>query len=305
MDSYILTTSGISKTYGKYDALKPISINVPYGSIYGIVGKNGAGKTTLMRLITGHSLPTSGELKLFSGDMTLSECRKRTGSMIESPSFYPYLSARKNLEYYRQQLGIPEKGRIDEVLELVGLTDTGDKRYSSFSLGMKQRLGLALSLLNNPDMLILDEPINGMDPVGIVEIRNLLQKLNRDKQMSIIISSHILSELESLATDYAFIDKGILLEEVTAKTLHERCQSFLELCVDNTERTCTILEQQLGCKDYDILPNNIVRIFNKMHESADITGTLIKEGVNIISINSKSLKLEDYFISLVGGSTNA
>lgn len=237
MSDIVLATHGLSRSYGKSAALDQASLTVRKGDIYGLVGRNGAGKTTLMRLVTGQSTPTAGAVELFGqSGRDLEKARGRTGAMIEIPSFAPFLTARENLEYYRIQRGIPGKNVVDEVLEQVDLRDTGKKKFKSFSLGMKQRLGLALALMNHPDFLILDEPINGLDPEGVAEFRQLLKQLNRDRQTTILISSHILTELSSVASCYGFLEKGRLLEEISAETLHEKCRTCLRLTVDDAAK---------------------------------------------------------------------
>ena len=223
MSELILQTRDLTRRYGHTLALDHAALSVEKGQIFGLVGRNGAGKTTIIRMVTAQTAPTEGELSLFgeTGEKALSRARSRTGAMVETPSFYPYLTARQNLEYYRLQRGIPGRRVVDEVLEEVDLASTGKKTFKNFSLGMKQRLGLALALMNHPEFLLLDEPINGLDPEGIVEFRNLLLQLNRERQTTILISSHILSELGNLATCYGFIDNGRMLEQISAKALAE------------------------------------------------------------------------------------
>jgi len=245
MEESILITRNLSKSYGKFEAVKDTNINIKKGSIYGLVGKNGAGKTTLLRMIAGQTMITSGEIQLFSET-----------TMIETPSFFPYLTAEENLEYYRVQRGIAGSECIKQLLKDVGLEDTKKKKFKSFSLGMKQRLGLALAMMNNPDFLVLDEPINGLDPMGIVEIRNLLLKLNEEKNITIIISSHILSELASIATEYGFIERGQMVEQISAEELKEKCKECLEISVDNAEKAAVLLEDKLNCHEYEVLPNS-------------------------------------------------
>ena len=216
MSEAILQTQELTRRYGHTLALDRASITVEKGQIFGLVGRNGAGKTTLIRLISGQSIPTSGQISLFgqTSDSGLNRARSRTGAMVEIPSFYPYLTARQNLEYYRIQRGIPGKNCVDEALELVNLTDTGKKKFKTFSLGMKQRLGLALALMNQPEFLLLDEPINGLDPEGIVEFRELLLRLNRERQTTILISSHITSDLEKVADYITYLHQGkVVLSE--------------------------------------------------------------------------------------------
>ena len=202
MAEYVLVTRALTKRYGAAAAVDGVDLAVEKGQIYGLVGRNGAGKTTIIRMLTAQTVPTTGEIELFgqATEKGLATARARTGAMVETPSFYPYLTARENLEYYRRQRGIPGAQCVDRALEQVGLHDAGKKKFKQFSLGMKQRLGLALALMNHPDLLLLDEPINGLDPEGIVEFRNILLELNRQRETTILISSHILSELSNIAT---------------------------------------------------------------------------------------------------------
>ena len=220
---------------------------------------------------------------------------------MEIPSFYPYLTARQNLEYYRIQRGIPGKNCVEEALELVNLTDTGKKKFKTFSLGMKQRLGLALALMNQPEYLLLDEPINGLDPEGIVEFRELLLRLNRERQTTILISSHILSELSALATHYGFIEKGKVLETISGADLREKCRECLELTVDDAPRAARVLEQQLGTRDYEVLPGNQLRVYAFLDDPQTVNRTLLEQGVGLISTQQKDSNLEDYFLNLIGG----
>lgn len=307
MKESVLITRNLSKHYGKFEALKSTSIDIKKGEIYGLVGKNGAGKTTLLRMIAGQTMPTSGEVELFSETTPkgLDDSRKRIGAMIETPSFFPYLTAAENLEYYRIQRGIPDSDCIKQLLKEVGLSDTKKKKFKSFSLGMKQRLGLALAMMNNPDFLVLDEPINGLDPMGIVEIRNLLLKLNQEKNITIIISSHILTELASMATEYGFIDKGNLVEQISAEELKEKCKECIEVNVNNAEKVAVLLENKLDCHEYEILQNNIIRIYRFTDKPSKISSLIINNGIELNSMVVKGTSLEDYFVSLVGGDINA
>ena len=302
MSEIVLATHGLTRAYGQSRALDNVSITVEKGEIYGLVGRNGAGKTTLMRLVTGQSAPTAGSVELFGQTgRELARARSRTGAMIETPSFAPFLTARENLEYYRIQRGIPGKNCVDEALELVNLTDTGKKKFKTFSLGMKQRLGLALALMNQPEFLLLDEPINGLDPEGIVEFRELLLRLNRERQTTILISSHILSELSALATHFGFIEKGKVLETISGANLREKCRECLELTVDDAPRAARVLEQQLGTRDYEVLPGNQLRVYAFLDAPQTVNRTLLEQGVGLISTQQKDSNLEDYFLNLIGG----
>jgi len=307
MKESILITRNLSKVYGKFQAVTSTNINIKIGQIYGLVGKNGAGKTTLLRMIVGQTMQTSGEIELFSEttDKGLESSRRRIGAMIETPSFFPYLTAAENLEYYRIQRGIPGSECIEQLLKDVGLSDTKKKKFKSFSLGMKQRLGLALAMMNNTDFLVLDEPINGLDPMGIVEIRNLLLKINEEKNVTIIISSHILSELSSIATEYGFIERGHMVEQISAEDLKEKCKECLEVSVNNAEKAAVLLEDKLNCHEYEILPNNIIRIYKFTDTPSKVSSLIVNNGIELNSMTVNGTSLEEYFVSLVGGGINA
>lgn len=307
MTEPILVTHGLTKRYGSTAAVDHVDMTIEKGQIYGLVGRNGAGKTSIIRMISAQSRPTSGELRLFGAHTPsgLSRVRARIGAMVETPSFYPYLSARKNLEYYRLQRGIPGRDCVDEALDQVGLLEAGSKPFKAFSLGMKQRLGLALALMNRPDFLLLDEPINGLDPEGIVEFRTLLLRLNRERETTILISSHILTELSNIATHYGFLDKGRMLEQLSVRQLHEKCRACLQLTVDNAGKAVTILEQMLHCRDYEVLPGNILRVYDYLSEPQTVTAALSTQGVALLGVESRGSDLEEYFLSLIGGGKHA
>lgn len=306
MTETVLHTKGLTKRYGSHTAVDRAELTVEKGQIYGLVGRNGAGKTTIIRMVTGQTIPTAGEISLFGATgKNLMKVRARTGVMVETPSFYPYLTARQNLEYYRIQRGIPGKGTVDQALEEVDLADTGKKTFKNFSLGMKQRLGLALALMNRPDFLLLDEPINGLDPEGIVEFRNLLLKLNRERQTTILISSHILPELANLATCYGFIDNGVMLEQITARALEEKCRACIEIQVEDPSAAALILERQLGTRDYEVLPGGVLRLYSFLDQPQTVARTLVEGGASLRSIESRGANLEDYFLSMIGGVRHA
>lgn len=307
MNNTVLKTKDLSKKYRKTFVVDHVNIEIKKGDIYGLVGKNGAGKTTLLRMITGLTLPTSGEMEIFNETASegLNKARMRTGCIIETPSFYPYLSARKNLEYYRIQKGIAESNVIDDVLSVVGLSEVGNKKFKNFSLGMKQRLGLALAMMANPDVLILDEPINGLDPTGIVEFREILLKINRERNVTIIISSHILTELEQLATTYGFIHEGKFIEQISAKDLEEKCKSCLAIKAKNIDNAVAVFETKLNTTNYEVLNNNEIRLYDYLNEPELVVETLVNNGVKLSSIIETGTNLEDYFIKLVGGNKHA
>lgn len=303
----VIKTYSLSKKYVDNNALLDVNITVNKGDIYGLVGNNGAGKTTLLRILTGQSEASSGNFELFSKSLPkdLSRERKNIGAIIESPSFYPNLTVEKNMEYYRIQRGIPGKDKVSKALKIVNLLDVKKRKFSQLSLGMKQRLGLALAIMTEPEILILDEPINGLDPSGIIEIRNLLLKLNKEKNITIIISSHILVELANIATCYGFLSKGKLVKEISAKQLNENCRSFLEIKVTNANKFAALLEQQLGYTDYKVLPGEIIQIFDSKREAIEISELAISNNIGLLKLDEKVVKLEEYYMSLMGECQNA
>jgi len=303
----ILKTKNLTKKYHNQLAVNNVNMEIKQGDIYGLVGKNGAGKTTLLRMISGLTMPSSGEIDLFNetSSQGLNKSRMRTGAIIETPSFFPYLSARKNLEYYRIQRGIAEKDSIDYALKIVGLHDTGNKKFKNFSLGMKQRLGLALTIMSSPDILILDEPINGLDPTGIVEFREILLKLNRERNTTILISSHILSELSQLATTYGFIHNGVFLEQLSSEELSNKCRKALAIKVSDTAKAAAIIERELGSSEYEILNDNEIKLYDLMNVPEKVSKVLINNNIMLYSMSSEGVNLENYFINLIGGEHNA
>lgn len=302
---YILKTEKLTKIYGGVKAVNEVSMSVRKGDIYGFIGKNGAGKTTFMKMISGLAAPTAGSMELF-GKSDLEQARKRIGTLIENPGVYPNMTAEENLEIVCRNLGILERAATREMLEFVGLDSAGKKKVKNFSMGMKQRLGLAVSLIRNPDFLVLDEPINGLDPAGIKEVRELLLKLNREKQITILISSHILGELSKVATRYGIIRDGVLMEEFGAKELEERCRKCQKITVNDVGLAASILEKKLSISNYDVLEGNVLRIFERIEDAAQINPDLITGGVEITESCLSGLDLEGYFMDLLenGGSRN-
>jgi ABC-2 type transport system ATP-binding protein len=303
MNDYVLTTSQLSKKYQKNMALDKVSVKIKKGSIYGFIGQNGAGKSTLIRVITGLAYPTAGTFELFgkSNERDIIEARKRIGTIIEGPALYPQMTAKENLEAHRLLKGIPGKECIGKTLKLVGLQDTGKKKAKNFSLGMKQRLGLAIALLGDPEFLILDEPINGLDPMGVVEIRELLKKLNREYGITILISSHILSELHLLATHYGIIHKGELLEQLSAKELHEKCQQYLHIKVDDPSKAATLIESRLSTQDFEVMPDGTIKLFASVDLPGKVSKMLTDESLIIEEFMPMGEDLETYFTNRIGG----
>ena len=307
MKEVVLKTYNITKKYGEQLAVDNVNMTIKKGDIYGFIGQNGAGKTTLIRLITGLIHKSGGEIELLGAneENELNKARTMVGSLIESPSLYTNMTARENLEVSRLVRSIPGKKCIDEVLELVGLKDVEKKKVKNFSLGMRQRLGIANALMGNPKLLILDEPINGLDPMGIVEIRELLKKINKEKDMTILISSHILSELSELATTYGIISNGKLIEEITAKQLSEKCRQYIDLRVDDTARAVILLERELGISDYEVLEDSNIKVFSNLDNVGEVNSLLSRSGIIVESISVKGENLEEYFMNKVGGVLNA
>jgi ABC-2 type transport system ATP-binding protein len=299
---YVLQTNNLSKIYaGKY-VVDHVNMNIKRGDIYGFIGKNGAGKTTLIRMVAGLALPTQGDMRLF-GSTQLGEQRKRIGTTIENPALYPSMTARQNLEYYVKLYGIPEKDAVDNILELVGLQGTNKKKSKNFSLGMKQRLAIAIALLGNPDFLMLDEPTNGLDPFGIKQMRELLLELNK-KGITILISSHILGELSKIATVYGIINNGVLVEEFNKNELMERCKRCIKIKVDDTRKAITIIEDKLGTVEFDVLPDNIIRLFSHTDKVSEVNKQLVLGDVAVDSIGLVGQDLEGYFVELMEEKNN-
>ena len=298
----VIQTKQLTKKYKDFTAVASIDLILKKGCIYGLVGKNGAGKTTLLKMLLGQTNPTTGEIALYGQTGSeLEKVRRRIGAIVENPAFYPNLTGKQNLEYYRIQKGISEKENVNKVLKDLGLSEFANKKFKHYSLGNKQRLGLALSLLGNPDLLILDEPINGFDPMGIIEIRKLLLELNQKRHMTILISSHILSELENMVTRVGFIDKGQLIEEMEMAELRDRCRKYIEVKVDNSEKAVAVLEKELGVSNYEVELNHLIRIHEDKNIIPKISKVLNDAGINIYAMVEIEHSLEDYFIELVGG----
>lgn len=303
--NYILQTKDLSKKYKNFQALNGLSMNVPKGSIYGLVGKNGAGKTTLIRLICGLQKPTSGNFILYgisSDKKEIVKARRRMGAVIETPSIYLNMTAEENLKQQYLVLGLPSFDGISDLLKLVGLEHTGKKKAKNFSLGMKQRLGIAVALAGDPDFLVLDEPINGLDPQGIVEIRELILKLNRERQITVLISSHILDELSRLATYYGMIDNGYMVRELSAEELENSCRKCIYIEVTDTSILAHVLDDMQI--EYKIISKNTANVFAKINVSK-LAAALEQEHCEIFSMQEKDESLESYYISLVGGGENA
>lgn len=302
---FVLKTNALRKNYKGFKALNGLSMSVPKGSIYGFVGKNGAGKTTLIRLICGLQEPTSGDYTLYgrkNTDKEIVKSRRRMGAVVETPSIYLDMTAEDNLKQQYCILGLPSYDRLTDILRLVGLENTGKKKAKNFSLGMRQRLGIAIALVGDPDFLVLDEPVNGLDPQGIIEIRELILKLNREHQITVVISSHILDELSRLATYYGFIDNGQIVKEISAKELEAACQKCVRLEVTNVKALACVLDRMKI--EYNITSDTTADVFAKTNVSK-LTMALSKEDCEVISMQEKDESLESYYVGLVGGKDNA
>ncbi|MBA9084193.1 ABC-2 type transport system ATP-binding protein [Fontibacillus solani] len=306
MEQYVLKTNGLTKSYKGEFALRDLSIAIEPGRIYGLIGQNGAGKSTFMRLVAGLAFPTAGSIELFgqSGAKDLQDERKRLGCMIEYPSITPNMSAKDNLKFHRILRGIPSETIENELLALVGLNNTGTKKAKNFSLGMKQRLGIAIALLGDPELLILDEPINGLDPLGVVEIRNLLIKLCEERHMTILISSHNLPELYQVATDYLIIHQGKLMQSITLAELEENCKHHFLINCNQPEKLVSVLETELNTVNYKVMPDNTVKLYDYLGEQEVVAKKLYENGIAVSNFSIQGDTLEDYFISVIGGGLN-
>lgn len=308
MMEYVLQTDALCKQYGHFRALDGLSMHVPKGAIYGFVGKNGAGKTTLIRLVCGLQQASSGSYTLYGANSddgsedSMAEARRRIGAVVETPSIYLGMTAEENLRQQYLILGLPTYEDIPGLLDLVGLSDTGKKRARDFSLGMRQRLGIAIALAGNPDFLVLDEPVNGLDPQGIVEMRELILRLNRERQITVLISSHILDELSRLATHYGFIDRGHMVKELSAEELAAACRKCMRVEVTDTKLLAPVLDE-LGL-EYAIWTDTRADIYGEISVT-DLTLRLAERGCEVKNIEKRDESLESYYIRLVGGESHA
>ena len=301
---YLLSTNCLTKQFKEHKAVNEVSLHLKQGDIYGFIGRNGAGKTTFLKMISGLSEPTSGEITLFNyKGKEIRNVLSRIGTLIEAPGIYPSLNAYENLKLKCICAGIKKQGYIEDLLKIVGLSDVGKKKAGDFSLGMKQRLGIAMALVGEPDLLVLDEPINGLDPQGIVEVRDTILRLNKEKNITIIISSHILEELSKLATMYGIIDDGVLIRELSKEDLLKQCREHIEIVLEHPESACTVLDG-MGITDYKVIDKQTIHVFEQLDKSADINFALAEKKIMVNSIRVENEALEDYFIGLTGGAKN-
>ena len=302
---YVLETKALCKRYRDFRALDGLDMRIPKGAIYGFVGRNGAGKTTLIRLICGLQMPTGGSFTLYGvkhTDAGINRCRRRMGAVVETPSVYLDMTAEENIRQQYLTLGVPSMEGIVELLQLVGLESTGKKKAKNFSLGMRQRLGIAVALAGSPDLLVLDEPVNGLDPQGIIEMRELILKLNRERGITVLISSHILDELSRLATHYGFIDGGRMVKEMSAEELEMRCRKCVRVEVTNAGALARVLDG-MGAA-YSVVNDNEVDIY------ADVSVTKLVEALEgetctVYSMKERDESLESFYMNLIGGERHA
>ncbi len=302
MNETALQTKGLTKRYRGFTALDSADMTVMRGDIYGLIGRNGAGKTTLMKMVVGLTNVTSGEFSVFGKTGRQASAEKcRIGCLIENPAFFGSMTVYGNLKYYCIQKGISDFKKIDEVLSLVSLKDAAGKRFKKLSLGMKQRLGIAFALLDDPDLVILDEPINGLDPIGISELRDTFRRLNREKGITFVISSHILSELYAVANRFLIIDKGRVLKEMTKEQLDLECSRCIAVKLNDVKKAAVIIENKLNVTDYKVISDSEIRIYDRSVKPDVLNKLMVENGASVDQIFETGITIEDYFRGLVGG----
>lgn len=302
MEDYLLVTDNLTKIYKSSTAVDKVNLHIRKGCIYGLIGKNGAGKTTIMKMISGMASPSSGSFSYVGFNGGTDEAFSRIGTLIEAPAIQPNFTAYDNMKMKCLAYGIGDAEYINEKLALVGLGKVGKKKAGKFSLGMKQRLGIALALVGEPDFLLLDEPINGLDPQGIVEVRELLTKLNTEKNMTILISSHILEELAKVATDYAIINNGVIVEESTSVELREKCRDKIVIKAEETTKILPIIDG-LGFTEYQVIDSKTINIYERLSDISTLNMEIAKAGIMIESIGVEASDLEEYFLKVTGNTT--
>ena len=296
----VIELKNLSKNYGRKTVVDNFSLSVEKGHICGLIGPNGAGKTTIMKMLSGLAAPSSGEIGFFGRNNELDKSRKRMAFMLEAPIVDKSLNARQNMEYVRYVKGVADKKKIDEMLDFVGLHDVGKKKAGKFSLGMTQRLGIAMALLTEPEIMVLDEPVNGLDPEGIVEIRLMLKKLAEEKNVTIIISSHILSELSELCTDFSIINHGKQIENLSREELMAKCRSYYAIRTNDINRTAAVIEDKLGTKQYKVIHGDEIRLFDFLDNVEKVSKTITDNGLILTKFISEGESLEDFYLSKVG-----
>lgn len=303
MTEFVIESKRLTKVYGDQTVVNAVDLHVKKGRIYGLLGRNGAGKTTIMKMILGLTSITSGEVDVFGQNIKGREKRifPRIGAIIETPGFYPNLTGTENLEIFAKLRGTAAPNAVKNALEIVGLPYKDKKLFSKYSLGMKQRLGIANAILHDPELLILDEPTNGLDPIGIAEVRNFIKDLSKEHGKTILISSHILSEISLLADDIGIIDHGILLEESSMEELEKRNSRYILLQVSSVSKATPILERQFHLKDYSVQDDQTLRLYDTALDMAAINKALVLQDVSVISSQLCNDTLEDYFKKITGG----
>lgn len=306
MNKYIIETKNLTKKYGSQKSVADLNIHVQKGRVYGLLGRNGAGKTTTMKMLLGLTKPTSGEVKIWGKSLQGNEKKllPRIGSLIESPGFYPNLTATENLRIFATLRGVPNNHAIQDALDLVGLPYKDKKLFSQYSLGMKQRLAIALAVMHDPELLILDEPINGLDPAGIVEIRNLLKSLNKEYGMTILVSSHILEELYQTASEFILIDKGKIIEEISDRELNDRCKRHIAIKATDPQKALIVLEETLHTDSFKLMPDGIIRLYDYLDDMEKVAAALSDAHILVTGLSVAGDTLEDYFLSKIGGTGN-
>jgi len=298
---YLLETDNITKKYGPLVAVDHVSIRLKQGEIYGLIGRNGAGKTTLLKMLAGLAKPTEGSFTIFGeSEEKTARMRDRVGVLIETPGLYPNLNAMANMKIMAMILGENDESYLQELLDAVGLSGVGKRKVKAFSMGMKQRLGIAMSLVGHPDILLLDEPINGLDPQGIVEVRELISRLNKERNITILISSHILEELSKIVTRYGIIHNGRIIDQFSQAELLRRCQERIEIRPSDTTKAVTVIEK-MGISDFKVVDNSVIQIFERLEDSGEIVLELAKNNIKTLNISVKNENLEDYFLAVTGG----
>jgi ABC-2 type transport system ATP-binding protein len=303
MSDYVLRTKDLSKKYGKVYALEKVNVEIKRGEIYGLIGLNGAGKSTFMRAVTGLIFLSAGVVELFgkTGEAALRHGRERIGQSIETPALYPDMSAAQNLEIQRIASGASDRATVNKTLETVGLSDTGNKKVKKFSLGMKQRLALAIALIGNPEFLILDEPANGLDPKGIIEIRALMRSLVNERGLTLLVSSHLLDELAQVATHYGIIDKGRLVRQLAAEELSREARRHIKIVTGNAAKATELLKHHFSITEIETGADGELLVYELAVKTGEINTLLVTHGVVVESITTAEQRLEEYFIKLTGG----
>ncbi len=299
---YAIRTTQLTKRYKGIAVVDNVDLSVPKGAIYGLIGRNGAGKSTIIRMLSGLTKPSSGKIEILgtSDAKKISKLRLNMG-VSTTPCFFGSMSAAENLEYYRILKGYPRKSIVADTIKLVGLEESSNKKYRHFSLGMKQKLALALAVMGDNEIVLLDKPTNGLDPIGMVEFKNIISSINAEKGTTFVIASHMLSELYELASHFALIDDGELLEETSRSSISKICRSCIVLSVDDTSKTSVILENVLDLKEFEIHPNNVINIYDFYGSNSFIVNELVENGIRVESIFTKSTSLGDYFMNIIKG----